>query len=72
MKHAPLLETLHALNRWRGPTPGSALADFLAMPERTVRYHLRRLEQAGIVERPRGARSGYVVAAGIPVQMALW
>ncbi len=72
MKHTPLLETLHALNRWRGPTPGSALADFLAMPERTVRYHLRRLEQAGIVERPFGARSGYMVVPRTPVQMGLW
>jgi DNA polymerase-3 subunit epsilon len=72
VKHAPLLETLHTLNRWRGPTPGSALADFLAMPERTVRYHLRRLEKAGIVERPFGARSGYMVVPQTPVQLALW
>lgn len=66
-----ILAELRDLNRWRGPVPGSVLADFVARPERTVRWWLRRMERMGLVERPRGRCSGWVVRMGVPMQEVL-
>lgn len=35
------------------------LADILGVSDRTLRYHLRRLEAAGRVVRPEGPKSGW-------------
>lgn len=44
------------------PAPSRVLADRLAVPSRTMRYYLRRLEQRGFLSRPNGRRSGYQAA----------
>lgn len=60
-ERGPLVRTLRELNRWRqGPVVSPLLADHLGLSERTVRQYLARLEQAGMVRRPAGPRSGWV------------
>lgn len=52
---------LRKLNRRCGPVFSTLLADLLGVNDRTMRYWLRKLEQAGLVERPYGPRSGWMV-----------
>lgn len=57
-----LLPELEKWNRVRGGALAApVLADLLGISERTTRHYLRLLEQAGIVERPFGVRSGWRV-----------
>ncbi len=60
---ATVLPILRWLNRTCGPIPSRLLADCTGCKERTVRGWLRRLEMLGVVERPKGVRSGWCVAA---------
>lgn len=57
----PVLKELRTLNRVSGPVKGPILADLLGKSERTARYYLRQLEAAGLVQRPAGPRSGWMV-----------
>lgn len=54
-----------------GLVPSATIADRLAMPGRTVRYYLRRVEAAGYVSRPQGKRSGYSAMRGAICSMAV-
>ena len=55
-----VLGTLHDLNKISGPVRSPMLADHVGIPERTARLYLRRLENAGLVKRPHGPRSGWI------------
>lgn len=57
-----ILKTLRWLNRRRGPAPAVLVGDLAGVPERTARHWLRQFESAGIVSRPSGPKSGWVVA----------
>lgn len=57
----PVLRYLRELNRNTGLVISPLLADFLGKSERTARYYLRQLEAAGLVQRPAGPRSGWMV-----------
>lgn len=60
-EQGPLVRTLRDLNRWkRGPVVSTTLAECLGISQRTARYYLTRMEQAGMVKRPAGPRSGWV------------
>jgi DNA-binding IclR family transcriptional regulator len=59
----PMLRTLRELNRLAGkPITATRLAEHLGISDRTARYYLSRLEQAGYVRRPAGVRSGWAAA----------
>lgn len=45
-----------------GPVRTRQIASFVNQPVRTVRHYLRQMEDAGIVCRPAGVRSGYATA----------
>lgn len=67
-----LLKTLHQAKRdLRRAVPTYALQARLdvIIPERTLRYHLRRMELKGLVARPNGHRSGW--ACSLPVERGL-
>lgn len=52
------------LVKWCGqPVPARLLADHLGKSERMARVYLSRLERSGYVQRPRGQRSGWAIAA---------
>jgi len=53
---------LRELNRNWGPVHSPMVAAYVGISERTARYYLARLEKAGVVRRPAGARSGWAVA----------
>lgn len=54
------------LSRWRGgPVPAALIGDHLGKADRTARLYLRRLEQARLVARPQGPRSGWTVMRGM-------
>ena len=55
----------------RGLVPSSIVAEKLAMPPRTVRYYLRRVEDAGLIFRPAGMRSGYSAIQGAICSLAV-
>lgn len=57
----PVLHRLRELNRRCGPVKAPVLADFLGKSERTARLYLAQLEQTGLVQRPLGPRSGWMV-----------
>lgn len=57
----PVLKHLRELNRRCGPVKAPVLADFLGKSERTARLYLAQLEQIGMVQRPAGPRSGWMV-----------
>ena len=59
----PVLKHLRELNSWAGPVKAPRLADFLGKSERTARYYLAQLEGAGLVQRPAGPRSGWMVVS---------
>ncbi len=63
---ARLVEHIHAITAQQGGRPASVTQIALAvgMENRfTVHFHLRRLEERGLITRPRGPKSGWVVAA---------
>lgn len=67
-----LLKALHQAKRdLRRAVPTYALQARLnvIIPERTLRYQLRKLEQRGYVVRPDGYRSGW--ACSLPVERGL-
>lgn len=60
-RYLEIVTTLRDLQRWcGGPVAGPVVADHVGLPPRTARYYLARLEQAGLVHRPAGPRSGWV------------
>lgn len=59
----PLLQEFNALT---GAVHSWLLAEESGIPERTARYHLRRMELAGAVARPYGPRRGW---AAVDVQL---
>ncbi|MAS33572.1 MAG: hypothetical protein CL610_06170 [Anaerolineaceae bacterium] len=61
-ERGPVVRVLQELNRWRrGPVISPLLADHLGISERTARLYLARLEREGLVQRPHGPRSGWMV-----------
>jgi repressor of nif and glnA expression len=67
-----VLRALHQAKRdLRRSVPTYALQARLnvMIPERTLRYHLRKLEMRGYVARPEGHRSGW--ACSLPVERGL-
>ena len=56
-----LLPKLQELNRWAGAICAVLLADHTGIPERSARHYLKRMEKAGMVERPYGPRKGWFV-----------
>lgn len=56
-----VLPRLKELNRDIGAVTARLLAELNGWSERSTRYWLARLEQAGMVVRPRGERSGWRV-----------
>jgi len=58
-----VLRTICQLQRdLHGPVGSKLLAELLNVPDRTMRYYLRRMEQQYLVSRPRGRNSGYQAA----------
>lgn len=58
-----ILPEIRQLNRLVGPVVGTRLADLLGLSDRTVRYWLHQLEEAGYVTRPYGKRKGWMVCS---------
>ncbi|MAU11131.1 MAG: hypothetical protein CL607_15030 [Anaerolineaceae bacterium] len=57
---AHLLRTICQVQRdLQRPAPSKLLAEQLGISGRTMRYYLRKLENKGLLRRPRGTRSGY-------------
>jgi RIO-like serine/threonine protein kinase fused to N-terminal HTH domain len=54
----------------RGLVPSAIVADKMKMKPRTVRYYLRRGEDAGFLFRPEGERSGYSAIQGVVCSLA--
>lgn len=58
-----LLRTICQLQRdLQRPVPSRLLSEMMAVPDRTMRYYLRRMEQQYLLTRPRGPNSGYQAA----------
>lgn len=55
-----ILPALRSLNQRLGAINAITLALRMERPERTVRHYLRRMELAGAVSRPYGARKGWL------------
>lgn len=56
-----ILEALRTLRRMFTRVYAWQIAVEIEMSERTARYRLCRLEQAGVVQRPYGKQSGWVL-----------
>lgn len=63
-ERGPVLRVLHNLNETAGPVMSGMLADHVGIPDRTARLYLKRLENAGLVQRPDGPRSGWLAIWG--------
>ncbi|QPC82099.1 Rrf2 family transcriptional regulator [Phototrophicus methaneseepsis] len=54
-----IVEIQHRTGR---PARSSTLSNHLNMAPRTIRWHLHNLENAGLLARPAGPKSGYAIA----------
>lgn len=57
-----VLDALRTLRRMYDRVYSWQIAMEIEMSERTARYRLCRLEQAGLVQRPYGKQSGWLLA----------
>lgn len=60
-ERGPVMRALRDTNKIAGPVTATRLAELIGISERTTRLYLRRLEFAGLVQRPCGPRSGWAV-----------
>ncbi|QPC83766.1 Rrf2 family transcriptional regulator [Phototrophicus methaneseepsis] len=55
-----IVEIQHRTGR---PVKTTTLSTHLNKPPRTMRWHLRNLEEAGLLARPAGPKSGYAICS---------
>jgi len=65
-----IMQAKRDLNAVTVPTTAIQVRLGIRIPERTLRWRLSQMEQARMVKRPRGPKSGWTVSR--PVRRGLW